>query len=76
MNMGEPHELKLKPRQLRPHSGGHKGHHNDGGSGKKKAELPRGFREAAQSATTDNKMMLVLDGPNLKRRFVRVRDFK
>lgn len=74
--MGEPHELRLKPRQLHPSNGTHKAASGDSGTSQKRAELPKGAREAAQVVTKDNQMILVLDGPHLKARWVRARDLK
>lgn len=46
------------------------------GASKKRPELPKGYREAAQAETKGNQMVLVMDGRNLRKRWVRAKDLK
>jgi hypothetical protein len=55
-------------------SGRNKAAGGDSGASKKRPELPKGFREAAQAETKGNQMVLVMDGPHLKKRWVRAKD--
>jgi hypothetical protein len=67
-------EIPLKAKYSGRKKGVQKSKHNDGGTPSKKKELSKAQRDAAMVATRENQMMMIMDGPHLKKRWVRVRD--